>query len=343
MDRTGRPTIKDVARAAGVSPTTVSHALNGKGTVRRETVERIAAIAAEIGYRPSAIARSLQRSHLGLLALAIRPFHSLDTFLPEGVDYFLRFTGAASLAAMEHGYSLMLIDDPTRPHAPLSALSADAYIVLQPFENDPVLTLLSESHIPFIALGPDPARPGQFFEIDDRATEYARILADHLEDAGARRIAFVSGTDRNHWNLATESAMIAWWRSRGQEPLLFSAPEAEGESAGDSILNHFLGGDEDDRPDAIFCLTGRHAAGVSAQAIRRGIRVPEDLLVAAASGSVQNRVSRPSVTSLDIRPEESAHQAVAAAIALAEGRPVQAPLSVPPPALVIRESTTRPR
>jgi len=330
-----------VARAAGVSPTTVSHALNGKGTVRRETVERITAIAAEIGYRPSAIARSLQRSQLGLLALAIRPFHSLGTFLPEGVDYFLRFTGAASLAAMEHGYSLMLIDDPTRPHAPLSAMSADAYIVLQPFEDDPVLTMLSDSRIPFVALGPDPARPGQFIEIDDRAAEHARIIADHLEDAGAHRIAFVTGTDLNHWNLAAERAMIEWWTSRGQKPLLFSIPEAEGESAGDAILDHFLSGDGDDRPDAIFCLTGRHAAGVSAQAIRRGIRVPEDLLVAATSGSVQNRVSRPSVTTLDLRPEESAHEAVAAAIALAEGRPVQAPLSVPAPALIVRESTAR--
>ena len=330
-----------MAKAAGVSPTTVSHALNGKGIVRRETVERVERIAREIGYRPSAIARGLQKSRLGLLALVIRPFHSLDTFLPEGVDYFLRIAGAASLSAMERGYSMMLIDDPTRPGVPFSALAADAYIVTEPFENDPVLTLLSEQRIPFVTVGADPARRGLFPEIDEGADMQAQLMISHLAEVGAHRIALVTGTDRNDWNLGSQQTLTRWSDARGQRPLIISLPEAAGESVGDTVIDHFFGADPSEHPDAIFCLTGRHAAGVTQAAIRRGIRVPEDLLVAGGSGAMQNRTSSPTVTTLDLRPEETANLAVAVAADLAEGRPIQGPLAVPGARLEVRESTTR--
>ena len=341
VQQSGRPTIKDVARAAGVSPTTVSHALNGKGIVRRETVERIERVAAEIGYRPSPIARGLQKSRLGLLALVIRPLNTLDTFLPEGVDYFLRIAGAASLSAMEHGYSMMLVDDPTRPGVPFSALAADAYIVTEPFENDPVLTMLAEQRIPFVTVGADPARRGVFPEIDEGAEHQTRLMIDHLAEAGAQRIALVTGTDRNDWNLGSQHTLAEWSAARGRRPLVLSLPEAEGERVGDTVIDRFFGGDPAEHPDAIFCLTGRHAAGVTAAAIRRGIRVPEDLLVAAGSGAAQNRTSRPTVTTLDLRPEAIAQLAVEVAVGLAEGRPVELPIAAPPATLDVRESTTR--
>lgn len=345
VQSTGRPTIKDVAKAAGVSPTTVSHALNGKGVVRRETIERIEQIASDIGYRPSAIARGLQNSRMGLLALVIRPLHSLDTFLPEGVDYFLRIVGAASLTAMEHGYSLMLVDDPTRPGVPLSALAADAYIVTEPFENDPVLTMLTEQRMPLVTVGADPARRGEFIEIDEGAEQQATTMIDHLESVGAERIALVTGTDRNDWNLGSKAKLTEWSAARGQEPLILSLPEVKGESVGDTVLDHFFGSVGEDTsgpfPDAIFCLTGRHAAGVTAAAIRRGLRVPEDLLVAGGSGAMQNRTSTPSVTALELHPEATARRAVEIAVRLAEGLPVDGPLAVPTATLEVRESTTR--
>lgn len=343
MQRSTRPTIKDVAKAAGVSPTTVSHALNGKGVVRRETVERIEKIADEIGYRPSAVAQGLQNSRLGILALVIRPLHTLDTFLPTGVDYFLRMAGAASLAAMEHGYSLMLVDDPTRPGAPFSTLAADAYIVSEPFENDPVLTLLSERRIPFVAVGSDPARPGRFVELATRDREEAFAMLAHLREAGGKRIALLAGTDRNAWNLQSEQAYREWCAELGQEPIVVSFPETEGENVGERAVDALFGASVDaaTRPDAVFCLTGRHAAGLTAAAIARGIRVPEDLLIAAGSGAMQNRLSKPSVTTMDLNPEGAAHRAVEVAVQLAEGRAVTGPLTVPPATLTIRESTLR--
>ena len=331
-----------MAKAAGVSPTTVSHALNGKGTVRRETIERIERVAAEIGYRASPLAQGLQSSRLGLLALVIRPLHSLDTFLPAGVDYFLKLAGAASLAAMERGYSMMLVDDPTRPDAPLSATAADAYIVSEPFANDPVLTLLSDRNIPFVSIGSDPARAGQFVEISTRDWEEAIVVLDHLADTGARRIALLTGTDTNAWNRETEAAYLQWCSDRGQTPDIAAFPEVDGEQVGEDAITHFFGSGRTP-PDGIFCLTGRHAAGLNAAAARHGIRVPDDLVIAAGSGAIQNRLSSPSVTTLDLHPEAIAALAVEVAVGLAEGRPLPHTLEVPHATLDVRGSTTRTR
>lgn len=336
-----KPTIKDVAKAAGVSPTTVSHALNGKGNVSKETIERVMEVARKTGYRPSPMAQGLQQSRLGLLGLIIRPLYTLETFLPEGVDYFLRFAGAASLAAMEHGYSMMLVGDPTRKDVPLSALAADAYIVTEPFENDPVLTFLSERRFPLVTVDADPARPLEFIVVDEDTQNHARTMLDHLREAGARRIALVTGTDRNEWNLSSQLAFQSWAADKQIIAPIFEVPEVEGELAGGKIIDHFFSAHPDEAPDAIFCLTGRHAAGVVTAALERGIRVPEDLLISAASATPTSRTMRPSVTSLELLPEQTARKAVEVAVQLAEHRTVDNSLKLPAPKLVVRETTMR--
>lgn len=340
MQRSRRPTIRDVAAAANVSPTTVSHALNGKGVVKRETVERIREVASSIGYRPSAIARSLRGSKLGTLALIIRPFTTLDSFIPEGVDYFLRIVGGASLTAMERGYSLMLTSDPSAPDSPLSARAADAFIVTEPFENDPVLTFLHNQRLPFVAVGADPARRNEFVTIEARGDEQTSEALTHLVSAGAHRIALITGTDRNAWNFDAEATFRAWSAARGEDPLILAIPEAEGGRAGDIALDAFLSGSVP-RPDAFLCLTGRHASGIAAAAVRRGLRVPDDLLVVAGSGSIQNQLAAPTVTSFDLRPELLAQQAVEVAASLAERRSFDPGLLLAPDAVLnVRQSTT---
>lgn len=339
-----RPTIKDVAKAAGVSLTTVSHALNGKRIVRKETVERVLQVAEDLGYRPNAIARGLRESRMNVIAVVLRPLDTLESFLPEGVDYFLRFAGAAALTAMEHGYSLMLVSDPTKPGAPVSTLAADVCIVTDPFENDPVITLLKRQKIPVFTVGADPARPGiaPYLSTDTRAETV--LVLDHLVEAGAQRVALGAGTDENEWNTVSRSAYLEWCEARGQEPIVFSNPETAGETGGAEIAAEMYDSVAvGSLPDAVYCLTGRHAAGLVAAATERGVRVPEDLLVAGGSDAMQDRISRPSVTALDLQPELLARLSVEIAVRLANGETVEGPIPGPPGVLRVRESTTRPK
>jgi len=317
--RNARTTIRDVAREAGVSVTTVSHALNGKGMVADATRNRIADIARRMHYRPHAVASGLRNNRLGVLALVLRPLDTLESFLPDGVDYFVRFAGAASLSALEHGYGLMLLSDPTLPETPSVSLAADGFIITEPVENDPVIDLLLAEEIPFLTVGKDPARDsyGSFIE-PNTALITAEVL-DHLADNGAQRVAIAIGTDRNQWNLATEDTYREWCAERGQEPVILVQQETSGLAGGKVLAEQILA--MEDRPDAAYCLTGRHAAGLQARLAEAGISTPGDFLLVAGSDSEQTRNSNPPITAMDLMPEATARAAIAALVEQLGGTP----------------------
>lgn len=334
---TTRPTIKDVAERAGVSRTTVSNALNGKGTLSAETIARVKRIADELGYAPNAVARGLRQSRLGVVSLLMRPLETLDTTLPEGVDYFLQLAGSAALAAMDHGYSLMLISDPTKPGAPISSLAADGCIVEAPLSNDPVLSLLERKRIPFITLGVDPARPSAFPAIAQQNEQDAACVLDHLREAGARRIALVTGTDDNAWNTLSRRGYERWAVEHGMEAIQYSVDETRGVEGGRELAHRLLAGPT--RPDGVYCLTGRHAAGVVKGAAELGLDVPGDLRVAAGSDAPVTRASVPAITALDLQPVETARFAVETLDRMLRGEILEWPIMAGPSQLIVREST----
>lgn len=336
-----RVTLKDVAERAAVSPTTASHALNNKGNIAESTKARVLLAASELGYRPNAIAQGLRTARLGIISLVMRPLDSLDTVQPEGVDYFLRFTGAAALAALQHGYTLMLITDPRAADAPASSLMADGCIIADPIADDPVITFLHEKRIPLVTVGVDPERPDAFPSIGNDTREETLLVLDHLEESGGTRFALVTGTDPNDWNTYAKKAYTEWCTLRGQAPVMLSFDETLGVAGGIQAMREIASSAPD--IDAVYSLTGRHAAGITQEAIRLGYDVPEDLLVASGSDSEQTRTMTPGVTSLDLLPADTATVAVERLISLLDQPDSGAARHAPGPApqLIVRESTTR--
>ena len=290
--------------------TTVSHALSGKGVVAPATRERVRQVSLELGYQPDALASGLRNSRLGIIALVFRPLDSLESFMPEGVDYFTRFAGVASMSALEHGYGLMMVSDPTLPTAPPIALAADGFIITDPFANDPVIDLLTLKGIPFLTVGKDPARDDYSSWIESDIEKGARMVLSHLTESGATKVALARGTDANSWNVSTEQAYRDWCVERGQEPIVWEQNETSGEAGGALLAERFL--ETTDRPDGVFCMTGRHAAGFVARLREVGITTPADVLVVAGSDSEQSRRSTPPITAVDLGPEAVARTAVAA-------------------------------
>lgn len=293
-------TIRDVARRAGVSITAVSHSLNGKGTISDQTRERVQRIADEMGYQADALARGLRRSRMGVIGLVLRPLDSLGSYAPNGVDYFLRFAGAAAARALDLGLGLMQIGDLTkRPITPL-AFSLDGYIVMDPMADDPVIRLLESRGMPYVTLNRDMYRPAasNWVASDDARSSWESL--EHLVGKGARDIAFVAGTDQNSWNHDYERAYRAWCAGRGQEPRIYRVPEADADGGGRRVARMLLA---DGLPDAVHCMTGRHAAGMQAELSEAGVRTPRDLLLIAASDAEQTRQADPPITAFDLEPE----------------------------------------
>ena len=296
-------TIRDVARRAGVSITAVSHALNDKGTISEHTRERVRQAAAELDYQADAFARGMRQGRIGVIGLVMRSLDALGDYTPDGVDVFVRFAGILSAKALARGWSLTLLPDLTRRPVPSMAFAMDGYVVMSPLEGDPVTELLDARGIAYVTYGREPARAGfdSWAAEDDR--DAAHQLLRHLEAAGAEEVALVRGTDRNAWNLDYTDVYLRWCAERSRAPRLYEQPEGSGVAGGAEVAERIL---EDGLPDAVLCLTGRHAAGLQRHLQDRGFLVPRDVMVATGSDSEPSRASRPAITAIQMSPADTA-------------------------------------
>ena len=150
-------TIDDIARELGVSKTTVSRAISGKGRISAATRERVQAYIEEHNYKPNASAKSLAESRTYNLALVLpRDFIKLD--VP-----FIRQTMSAIVdEAFMMGYNVMLCLETNTESAPLIRTldyrKADGVILTRTVEDDPIVELLIKRDIPFATLGSLPAK-----------------------------------------------------------------------------------------------------------------------------------------------------------------------------------------
>lgn len=331
-----RITIRDVARAAGVSITAVSHALNGKGTLSAATRKRISEAADRLGYQPDPLARGMRSGPLGVVGLMLRPLDTLGTYRPAGVDYFTRLTGAVAVECLERNLSVMLVRDLSLLPRPPLALALDGYIIADPLESDPVLELLQESSLPFVTVGRVPDRPGFTDWIGSMDSEETEQVLDRLEASGASNIALVTGHDHNAWNLDSTAAYRDWAARRGMPARVVAQPEAAGTEGGRKAAEMLLG--SGGPPDAIYCLTGRHARGILEQLTARGIDVPGQVQLVAGADSEQTRSSHPAITAIDLDPELVAAHAVEQLVSrVMLGLPAErTPVA---PQLILRETT----
>jgi DNA-binding LacI/PurR family transcriptional regulator len=216
--------------------------------------------------------------------------------------------GAAAFTALDRGFSLMLV--PHRGNGGERQVPSwlDGYVLEDPTAYDPVVDHLLAAGITVVTIGWDPARKSRTAWVSTSAREETRRGLDLLQNRGARSIAFVSGTERNSWNAEAERAYRAWCRDNSARVRLWRVPEAAGEDGGAQAAVKLL--KPPAPPDAVFCQTGRHAAGVAAAATGMGFAIPQQLMIMAGSDAEQTRHFRPGITSIDLRPEELGREAV---------------------------------
>lgn len=301
-------TIRHVAAKAGVSVAAVSQALNGKGALSAATREHIKAVAAAMDYQADALARGLKNSSMGVVGLVVRSLDALGDYNPRGVDVFARISGAIAAEALDRGMGLMLLPDLSRKPIPPMAFSLDGYIVMNPHINDPVLELLERKQIPYVCLGRDVGRPEFTRWVSQDERKATTNVLDEFHRAGARSVVFVGGTDQNAWNLDSEGAYRMWALARGIKQRSYHVAEREGAGGGRNVATQIIA---EGLPEAIFCLTGRHASGILEALLAQGISVPGDVLIAAGSDSEHSRSSSPAISAIEMVPEPAAAGLVA--------------------------------
>lgn len=335
----GRIGIRDVAAAAGVSTTTVSHALSGKGRLPEATRESIAKVAAELGYRPNASARNLVTGKSGLLGITV----SANPDAPFGLgdfDYFIQLLSAATGAAVEQGQALV-IEGTVLGADVVPRVDLDGAIVIDPVSDDPLLASLDSQQIPVVTTGrrddEDCGRPRYWIDNDHRAATVS--ILDHLAKRGARRVGLVSTPPVTSYTRDAVAGYRSWCEARGQQQLVAVAEGPINEGSG------FIGAadllDGPDPPDAIYATLDQLALGVLLAARARSIAVPDELMVAGCTDSRASAWADPPLTAVVLNPEEIGRAAVTMLRDLVEGREPHVNPVLIPTAILPRESSAR--
>ncbi|MCC3652773.1 MULTISPECIES: LacI family DNA-binding transcriptional regulator [Streptomyces] len=333
--RLGRAGIRDVAAAAGVSITTVSDALNGKGRLPDATRRHVREVAERLGYRPSAAARTLRTGRSGLIGLTVTTYGD-EPFTFTEFAYFAEMARAATSAALARGYALVILPATSR-HDVWSNVALDGTVVIDPSDHDPVVTELARQRIPVVSDGrPAGSVPVTAWVDNDHEAAVLGLL-DHLADAGARRIGLLTGTTTDTYTRLSTSAYLSWCERAGQDPVYEKYP-AHDPRAGAVAADRLLA--RPDRPDAVYGLFDPNGTDLLAAARRYGLRVPEDLLLVCCSESTVYASTEPPVTTLSLKPRRIGTAVVQLLIdaieGLDEGRPVE---QVIPTELIVRTSS----
>lgn len=332
---TGRPTISDVAAAAGVSPTTVSHAFSGRGHVESGTRRRVLAAAEALGYRPSARARGLRLGSSRSIAV----ISSMPPAVSAGssrLGFFLELAAAAAETALLRGYHVVLVPPNDSAEDAFAALDVDAALVVEPSADDAVGRELQLRRLPYVAVGRQPGVSAPF--VDMAAGLGTQLLLEHLRARGARRIGLITGDRSRHSYLDAGTAYAAYCESTGQPPLVQVADEKLGEHAGYAATVELL--DRDAGVDALLALVDTFATGTLRALVELGRRVPDDVLVATRYDGLRAQLATPPITALDLRLPEVAALGIDLLLSrLQEPDSAVTSLAAPEPRLVARAST----
>jgi DNA-binding LacI/PurR family transcriptional regulator len=316
-----RPTIRDVAEAAGVSPTTVSHALNDRGRVDPQTRERVRLEAERIRYVPSFSARSLASRRSYALGLCLPQIASVSMRDVLDSDWYGRVIRAASERATAKRYALVVLPE-LSGDADWVRRPVDGMLVLDPIQSDPRLQLLEEAGLPHVSLGVDLSRP-QVPAVSPDITAGTQELMTHLRVRGARRILLLRPS--MEWSLyrfETETAE-AWAADKGisieERVVGDSAEDLEGLMGAVTAMTQVVLA-EPSPPDAIIGLFDGFGASILLGAAKAGVSVPEELRIAQDIDGWSTRALSPAITALDQHPDLLAQEGIDLLVDVVEGR-----------------------
>lgn len=332
MSKRNRVSIRDVALAAGVSTTTVSDAVTGRGRLPQVTRDRVGKVAAELGYVANPSARWLRSGRTGAVGL----------YFPEatvGLEYYMRLALGAADEAFTHGMALTLVPS-WREDVAAPSLHLDGVVASDPVQGSPMLARLQALGVPLVTCERDVtpgARHSGRVEGDHRAG--IRSLLDHLLERGGRRVALLCPGVETSFGLDIRAAHSDWCLERAVPHLVYDVPFAA--AAEDVVRATRRALAEPSSPDAIIAVPDGSLAPALQTVLGAGLQIPRDLMLATYVDSSAMMSLPVPVTAVDLAPREMGRQSARLLADLIDGRRRPGEVVPIPLTLNIRASTRR--
>jgi DNA-binding LacI/PurR family transcriptional regulator len=329
-----RPTIRDVARQAGVSHQTVSRVINGSEEVLPDTRALVEAAIERLGYRPSAIARSMARGST----------HTLAIISPNLTDYtFASIVEGAEVEARQHNYFVLSssASDLQSFHELVVELvghrRVDGLIVINPYADDRYMHIPKEFPVVFVG-----ARSHDEFvcsiSLDDEKVAYE--ATQHLISLGHKRIGLITGPMEED---CSQDRLVGFKLALAEADITFDPSLAfEGDwsaSSGRDALLDFV--KKDNVPTAIFAQNDRMAMGVMRAARDVNLSVPDQLSVIGVDDMPLSSYFDPPLTTMRQDMPLIGQEAVRKLMEICKNKTVDPIVMKLSAQLVVRQSTQK--
>jgi DNA-binding LacI/PurR family transcriptional regulator len=329
--------IVDVARAAGVAPSTVSYVISGKRRISPSTRQRVEQCIRDLGYHPNAGARALASNRTNVLALAVPLRQDLN------LSVIMQFVSSVVTSSREHGLDLLLLtkdDGPAELRRVASSAIADALIVMDVESVDGRIPMLSTLDRPAVLIGlPDQHTGLSCVDLDFTAA--GATCVHHLADLGHRDIALI-GSSPEVYRRGTSFAgrFRRGFHDAAAERRVDATVHPCGHSydAAMACLDQVLA--EQRAVTGLVVHNEAVLADILTGLAARGLRVPDDISVVAVCPDNMADNGAVALTNVAIPAPEVGDLAVRMTIRQLSGPP-QPEVHLLPPRLTVRHSTTR--
>jgi LacI family transcriptional regulator len=258
-------TLKEVAKLAGVGVSTVSHALNGTGTVSDETRQRIIQLAEELNYHPNGVAKRLRSKKTNTIGVFISNF---------GGAFYEDILQGIHLAVKQKQYELIVCPESETTHKILTHRQVDGAIVFDSTIKDDLLKRLANIDFPIVTLdrvlGVENTYP---LLIDNR--HGAMEVFRYFYQSGFRKIIYISGVMEAYDNMERMEAFLEE-AQRHEIPVktfIGNFTEMSGYQTAKTIISM------NDLPDAVFCANDQMAIGFIKAMEEFHLKAPNDIAV----------------------------------------------------------------
>jgi LacI family transcriptional regulator, repressor for deo operon, udp, cdd, tsx, nupC, and nupG len=321
-----RPTLTDVAEAAGVATSTVSRAFTRPQRINHRTRDHVLRVAEELGYVPNPTAQALGSGRTRTIALLVPDITN---------PYFSGVIKGAERAAAAAGLTLVLGDTAENPTAEAELVrrlerAVDGFVISASRLADDELHAAAERS-PITLVNRATVGLGCVVADYDSGT---RQIVDHLSSYGHRSFVFAGGPAESWSGARRWQGLQAAAAERGMEARRFGPympTLGGGPAAADAVVAAGA--------TAVVCHNDMLAIGVMRRLAERGQRVPEDVSVVGFDDVFGADFCHPTLTTLAERTEDAGSRAVELLVQQLPQRPTEGPTRVLPTHLVVRDST----
>lgn len=331
--------IEDVARKAGVSKTTVSHALSGRRRVAEETKRKVYKVIRELNYVPNSVARNLVSGKSNILGVV---YPLAGGFF--SIDVTAEFVLAAAKKVNDYGYDFLLSTKPDCREIIrlVRGGHVDGLIVMDVQMEDERIQFLKRENFPFVMIGRCRDNTGiDFVDVDAYTGVYE--ATKHLIHLGHQYIGLITilphdfgFSTRARWG-HKQALRDSGLPFNDELVVNFRDDEQAGYQAMSTLLAR--------RPDCTACVvvSDRMLVGVLRYCEENGIKIPDNLSVVGMGSSYYQSLLRPPITSIETPAREMSRRAVEIMVSRingeGEGTPCQVVLK---PQIILRQSTAPP-